>query len=503
MSMGISKMILSFIGIYQYVLCIYSSIGQTDSVIEYDDDNFKTEIAKHTLALIMFSAPGTQCNDLKPMLTEVASQLQDIDPPVAIAQVNCFENGKKTCNKYQVEDFPALKLFRIGMFAKNYEGTKDTKSIIQYLKSERKPSSKECRRKKDIDEFFNSNNSNAKVMGFWRTGVFNIEEYLKVTQKLRDKILFGHTSVEHFFELYDVNNTFIFIRPKYLNNIFENNTVKYEGDLTTENMLKFILEHFHGMVGHRTLENMDDFSLPLIIAYYDIDYKMKEKQTNYWRNRILQAAKDFTSTFNFAMSSTKEFYRELEEYQINRETHNKPLIFAKITPKKKYLMTDNFTMDNFNKFLKNVKVGTLQPHRRSYPIDEQPQEGVVIATGDTFERLVINNEKDTMVLKADPNYYEEMYTTFKKLAKRMEKDNIVFVIVDGLMNDLPEGYDDDELPVIYWAPKNKKNKPDIYSGEETKKDIIRFIAKHATNELINYDRNGKRKKSETSKKTEL
>ena len=41
----------------------------------------------------------------------------------------------------------------------------------------------------------------------------------------------------------------------------------------------------HGLTGHRTTSNQEQFKRPLVVAYYDVDYVKNTKGTNYWRNR--------------------------------------------------------------------------------------------------------------------------------------------------------------------------------------------------------------------------
>lgn len=52
------------------------------------------------------------------------------------------------------------------------------------------------------------------------------------------------------------------------------------------------------------------------------------------------------------------------------------------------------------------------------------------------------------------------------------------------------------FPTIYWVPKGKKDKPVPYSGGREVDDFIKYIAKHATEELKSYKRDGKEKKEE-------
>lgn len=37
----------------------------------------------------------------------------------------------------------------------------------------------------------------------------------------------------------------------------------------------------HGLVGHRTTENTEDFKPPLVVAYYNVDYVKNAKGLNF------------------------------------------------------------------------------------------------------------------------------------------------------------------------------------------------------------------------------
>uniref|UniRef100_A0A914REJ8 Thioredoxin domain-containing protein n=1 Tax=Parascaris equorum TaxID=6256 RepID=A0A914REJ8_PAREQ len=51
-----------------------------------------------------------------------------------------------------------------------------------------------------------------------------------------------------------------------------------------------------------------------------------------------------------------------------------------------------------------------------------------------------------------------------------------------------------QFPTLYWVPKNAKDKPVPYSGAREVDDFVKFIAKHSTEGLKGYDRDGKKKK---------
>lgn len=68
--------------------------------------------------------------------------------------------------------------------------------------------------------------------------------------------------------------------------------------------------------------------------------------------------------------------------------------------------------------------------------------------------------------------------------------------MDASNNDVPAPYDVRGFPTIYWAPKDAKNAPVRYEGGREVDDFLKYVAKHATNELKGYDRKGNQKKTE-------
>lgn len=64
--------------------------------------------------------------------------------------------------------------------------------------------------------------------------------------------------------------------------------------------------------------------------------------TNYWRNRILKVAKDYSKDFTFAVSAKDDFQHELNEFGFDYVPSDKPLVLARDENKKKFVMKDEF-----------------------------------------------------------------------------------------------------------------------------------------------------------------
>lgn len=156
------------------------------------------------------------------------------------------------------------------------------------------------------------------------------------------------------------NSIELFRAPQF-HNKFEPNSVTFKGDSDDE-LTSFLKKnwyvdslHFvsivdycnncffsHGLVGHRKTDNVRDFEHPNVIVYYAVDYVNNAKRTNYWRNRILQAAMD-NRDYRFAISSGEEFQVETEKFG-HPYVGEKPLVTAHDKDDRRFKMTAEFSL---------------------------------------------------------------------------------------------------------------------------------------------------------------
>lgn len=239
------------------------------------------------------------------------------------------------------------------------------------------------------------------------------------------------------------------------------------------------------MVGHRRTDNRQDFSNPLIVAYYTIDYEKNPKGTNYWRNRILKVAKQYKDKITFAISSKDDFQHELNEYGIDFVKGDKPVIVARNSINQKFIMKDAFryffvvcffckeingglffrcSVEAFEKFVNSVLDGTLEPFVKSEPIPENNNEPVKVAVANNFREVVTDNEKDTLIEFYAPwcGHCKKLAPTYDELAQKLAGEDVAIVKMDATANDVPHPYDVRGFPTLYWAPKDSKDTPVKY-----------------------------------------
>ncbi|XP_037074243.1 LOW QUALITY PROTEIN: protein disulfide-isomerase A3-like [Pollicipes pollicipes] len=473
-------------------------VGYTlaDSVLELVDGDFDSVIAEHGTILVMFYAPWCgHCKKLKPEFEQAAAILLTNEPPVALAKVDCTEGGKETCNKFGVRGYPTVKIFKNGEFSQEYNGPREYNGIVKYMQAQVGPASQELTAD-NIEKFLAKDE--VGVIGFLKEGGDLKSVFEKVSDKLREKVRFGHTSEASLLKQYG-EDVIVLFRPKHLKNTFEESSVQTDSTDRAE-IEKFIKVNYHGLAGHRTTENAADFKAPLIIAYYNVDYVKNPKGTNYWRNRVMKVAKAFVGQgLTFAVSQHNDFQHELEEYNRGFVSGEKPVICARDAENKKFVMEEEFSMEALQKFVEAFQEGTLTPFLKSEPVPDNSGGGVTVAVAKNFDDVVVNNDKDTLIEFYAPwcGHCKKLAPVYDELAEKLKDEpEIAIVKMDATANDVPSTYDVRGFPTLYFAPKDSKSSPKKYEGGREIDDFVKYLAKHATNELKGYDRTGKAKKTE-------
>jgi len=479
-------------------MVISTSLAKEEDVLDLTDSDFESRLKEFDTALVMFYAPWCgHCKRLKPEYAKAAEDLVRNDDPVMLAKVDCTEGGKDTCNKFGVSGYPTLKIFRGGEFSQDYNGPREAAGIVKYMKAQVGPSSKELTSVAEFESFLKAE-SDVSVIGFFEKETDLKAAFIKLADKLREKVRFAHTSYKDLLKKQGTKDAIVLFRPPHLANKFEDDSVTYSGNAVTGDINEFINKNYHGLVGHRKPDNRQDFQNPLIVAYYTVDYVKNAKGTNYWRNRILKVAKQYLNKYNFAISNKDEFQHELNEYGVDYAKGDKPIVFARDASNKKFIMKDEFSIEIFDQFVQDLLDNKLEPYLKSEPIPDSNDEPVKVAVGKNFDDVVINNGKDTLIEFYAPwcGHCKKLAPAYDELAKKLADEDVAIVKMDATANDVPSPYDVKGFPTLYWAPKDSKNNPERYEGGREMDDFLKYIAKHATSELKGYDRKGKEKKTE-------
>ncbi|CRK99496.1 CLUMA_CG012815, isoform A [Clunio marinus] len=478
-----------------FSLIANSAFGGESDVLDLGDSDFNTRVAETETTLVMFYAPWCgHCKKLKPEYAKAAELMRTDDPPVAFAKVDCTEAGKETCSKFSVSGYPTLKIFRNGEVSQDYNGPREAAGIVKYMRSQVGPASRDLLTVAVYEDFLKVQEN--AIIGFFEKETDLKGVFLKYADLQREKFRFAHTSDPAILEKIGEKNAIILFRAPQYHNKFESDFVKFEGK-SKDDLSEFVKKQFHGLVGHRTRDALHDFGNPLVVAYYTVDYQKNPKGTNYWRNRVLKVAKEWEGKVNFAISAKDDFQHELNEYGYDY-VGDKPLILARDSRNQKFIMKEEFSVENLQAFVNDLDEGNLEPYIKSEAIPESNDGPVTVAVAKNFEEVVTNNGKDTLIEFYAPwcGHCKKLAPVFDELGEKLKGEEIAIVKMDATANDVSPDFDVRGFPTLFWIPKNKRGSPVRYDGGREVDDFVKYISKHATDELKSFDRSGKSKKTE-------
>lgn len=485
-----------------FVMVYTAGMTWASDVIELKDSNFQSKVDPHDVILVEFYAPWCgHCKKLAPEYEKAATTLKKNDPPVSLAKVDCTAE-KATCEKYGVTGYPTLKIFRSGEFSKEYDGPREADGIVKYMKSQAGPSSKTLSSVADAEKFLN--NMDHSIIGFFTTENELSKVFQKVADTLSSEFRFAHTFEKEVLEKYDYKDSIVLFQPKRLQSKFEDAVMKYKGDASLYEIKNFIKGNVLGLCGHRVQSNAEEFKKPLVVAYYQVDYVKNTKGSNYWRNRVMKVGKklkDGGMDVNFAICNNDEFSYELSEFGINDVTGSKPVVTARDSKDRKFVMKAEFSMDNFEEFVTDFMADKLEPYLKSEDVPEDNSEAVKVVVAKNFDEIVNNKEKDVLIEFYAPwcGHCKSLEPKYKELAEKLaDESGITIAKMDATANDVPKPYEVTGFPTLYFSPKNSKDFPQRYNGGREVDDFIKYLAKHATDGLNGFSSDGKKKK-----KTEL
>lgn len=329
------------------------------------------------------------------------------------------------------------------------------------------------------------------IVGYFENEKSSIAEaFHSVAKKLREKARFAHTT-KSLLVKDELKNKIVLYRPDILKNKFEENVITYEGPESVADISDFITKNYHGLVGHRTRDNAQAFVNPLVVAYYTVDYEMNPKGTNYWRNRVLKVAKSFDN-FNYAVSSKDEFQHELNDFGIDFAKGDKPVVLARDANGLKFIMKEEFSVESFEKFIKDLTEKKLEPFIKSEPIPEDNSGSVKVVVAKNFDEIVTNSDKDVLIEFYAPwcGHCKKLAPIFDELGDKMAQENVVIAKFDATANDVPPQFEVRGFPTLFWVSKNAKSKPVQYQGGRELEDFIKYIAQESTDKLKGYNRKG-------------
>ena len=446
-------------------------------VIVLTDSTFDKAIEKYEYLLVYFYAPWCiRCNKFHPEYEKAASVLRKEN--LFLAKVDATVE-KKLDKRFQLTGFPVVKLFIKG---KEIEYNKERKSLdlINWMRRKTTgPATQNLETNDDIDNFKKENDV---VLIYYGDNKLDIEEYIKAARK-NDEYQFGVVKSNDLINKYSKKGTIVLYKKydekkRELKEIKEKNIEDFINKYSSPKLMKFD-EKAANMIFDKNQSALILFADEKSKKWAEYEQLMKKisDKLNYKLKIIITDIKDVLSA-------------KLSEKLTVKENNLPTIRIIDTTGQyiKKYKMEEDLNEKNILKFVDNWENKKIKSYVKSEDIPKDNNGDVFIIVGNTFEKEVINNKKDVMVLFYSPWCYhcKALLPKYEEVAKTLKNKNtnLLLTKINAIENEI-ESIDDYGFPKIKFYPGNKKDKPPIdYNGDKSVEDIIKFIKNNADNPII-------------------
>ena len=451
-------------------------------VIVLTDSTFDKAIKKYEYLMVFFYAPWCiRCNKFHPEYEKAASILKSEN--LFLAKVDATVE-KKLTKKFEITGFPVLKLFIQGKPVE-YNGERNHEDLIKWIRKKTNGKAlEELNYEEDIDKFLLTDDA---VLIYFGKDENDIEVFKKIARKI-DFIPFGIVKNDELIKKLANNNKKIILYKNFDEKKNELNIIK---EKEIEDFIIKYSTHKLMSLDRKAVNFIFEKKIPGLILYVDEKSPDLEK----YKNIMLKISEKINYKLKVVITDIKSGLGAKNAQLMNVKENELPTL--RIADKrgdflKKYKMEDELNEDNILKFIDNWKNKKLKSYIKSSEIPENNNGDVLIVVGKTFEKEVINNDKDVMVLFYSPLclhlYYDckdiiAKYTEIAKILKRFNS-KLILAKIDASENEV-ESIQISGSPKFKFFPGKQKDKAPIdYEGDNSVNNIIKFIKEHASYDII-------------------
>ena len=466
-----------------------------NDVIILTDSTFDKAVAKYDYLLVLFYAPWCgHCKKFHPEYEKAAKTLRKEN--LYLSKVDATVE-KKLAEKFEIQGFPTVKLFIKGE-AIEYTGGRKEQEVINWMRKKTGPATKLIQSTEDIDKLKKDNDV---VLIYFGNNKNELDEYTKVARKNED-FPFANVENEEIAKKLGIKmGTVVMFRN------FEEPQKELSGSLTSKKIEEFIDSFSSPKVmgfDEKAAQIIFGKAIPAIILYCD---KNSDKWDEY--RKLMETISDkIGGKLKVVQTDIKEgMASRLAEYIGVKESDLPSVRIADTRiDLKKYNMEGEINEKNILKFIEDWENNKLKPHLKSAEEPKENKDDVFVVVGKTYEKEVINNDKDVMLLFYAPwcGHCKALHPKYEEVAKKLKEKNpkLLLAKIDATENEV-ENINISGFPTVKFYPGNKKNKAPIdYNGDRSVNDMIKFIKTNAATPII-YDEDAKDTKTDKDKSEEL
>ena len=475
--------ILSFI---IKIICI-ENFPFDNETITLTDSSIEKAINQFENLMIYFYAPWCgHCKIFEPEYQKASKILKKEN--IYLAKIDS-SNNNLSAQKYKINGFPTILFFKKGV-PFEFEGARSSKELINWGRKRAGIPIQLLNSKEEIENFKSNNDICLIYFGDIED---EIKKFSDVSMMIEEHPFAIVTNIS-LIKKYSNNGTIVLFKH------FDEKKVELR-NFNKKKIIDFIQENALPKVmlfNDKSVQYIFQKKHPALILFEKTD----SKNWNYYGNIMTQVSEKLRGKIILVMTDIKEgISSRLADY-VGIKEKDLPIISILDTRKdfKKYNMKGEINHDNIINFFYDWEQNKLKRTLKSEKEPKYNDNIIRIVVGATFEKEVINNDKDIMIIFYAPwcNHCKEFMPKYEQAAKILkDNDKLIMAKIDGSANEV-ENIPITGFPTIFFFPGNKKHeKPIQYNGKRTTEDIIQFIKKYSTNEIKEKIEKNKEKENES------
>ncbi|CAF0862276.1 unnamed protein product [Didymodactylos carnosus] len=456
-------------------------------------ENFTQFTENEPLSLVEFYTPLCKmCKNLELHYEKAARHLKRKN--IKLAKVDATQEVQ-LAKEHNITEYPTLFVFLQGGKKSLYNGKNTERTIVQYMEDMQLFPSQELNTSNEYKELF-THHDKVYVIGLFtnkNTPLYN--QFMDYANFNRRLYKFSHTF--HSTDILPLNDIKTLpaiviqyhpdIRSKYENEKY----VLAKTSATLDDIKEFVEKHQTPLVGLLTQDSLQKFYdklRPLCVIFYDVSFSFDQReQTQYWRQKVLNVAKDYKNKIIFAITDEEKMENMLTEFDLDYSSEDVNVgCYSNDGMKYRLDDDDEFTSDSFREFIEKFDKGKLKPYIRSQTMPKKAiVDGIMTIVGKNFEQIVNDKTKDVVIFFHTSwcMLCKSFLPTYNQIAQSYKgSKNLLFTQFDATANDLPtKVYDISTYPTLYIVPSNNKLKPIKYNGNRDTDDFKKFVETYSTN----------------------
>ena len=486
--------ILLVLSIIALSLCADDEFPIENSITILTNATFDKALEKYESMFVMFYAPWCgHCKKFKPELEKAAEILRKEN--LIVAKVDATEQ-KDLASRCKIKGYPTVKFFKKGAII-DYKSARKADAVVDWVRKKAGAALQELKTEKDVEAFKDKNKVGLVFFGTNGTDIktfegvaLDVEEYpfaIVKDAELAKKYKAKQNSVVLFKKFDEGRNELEFVTETRLREFIDKHGTKRVADFDEE-ILDYVFEKQHSA-----------------IAYFGNKGDSKWKEAEVFMESL---AEKLSGKYKVIMTDPKSgMPKRVAEYVgVTKEQLPAVRLLDTRGDLKKYIMEGNIDEKSILDFIEAVEKGKIKPFLKT---QEEPKENngpIFELVGKSFEREVLNNDKDVMVVFYAPwcGHCKKLLPKYEEAAKLLKEKNPKLLLskLDATENEV-DSIDIRGFPtIVFYAGDKKDKRPIDFRGERTVDGIISFIKKHAHHPVIYEAEKKEEVKKEEEKKEE-